>query len=118
MSEIKEFITDEEGGVCPECGKHCHINNGASVNGDEGCFYYCPYCGKVSILIFNGVSFIAYGKVYTIPPEADLQYNDIPCIEIRLLAPNPYWKPNVTHYQYFRRKDIVRAMNDAYREDL
>lgn len=121
MSEIKEFKFGtgfDDGRTCPECGKYNHVNEGGSVAADEGTFFYCNYCGKPSITLHNGAHFIAFGKVYQIVGMEDPNQNFIATIEDRLVSPNPFWKPNKTHYQYFQRHHIVEYMNDAYREDL
>jgi hypothetical protein len=118
---MKAFIQSGDfdyGGECPECGKHNTVNEGYSVADDEGTFFYCAYCHKVSVLLYNGACFNYKGTIHQIVemtlPEQDL----IATIPTHLVSPNPFWKPNKTHYQYFPRQEIIDMMTEGYREDL
>lgn len=126
--QLKEYKTDEEGGICPVCNNHNGTNEGGSLSADEGSYYTCPICGSTSVLIHNGARFMDKPRdikdkvirVYEIygDPLPGPDYKLICCIEVRLINASPLAKINKTHCQYFERREIIEFMSLNYTEDL
>lgn len=122
--QLKEF-TDQ---TCPECKKTMGLNEGSSIAADEGSFFFCPYCGAPSLLIYNGARFMrrprdpAFKVIVVYEISGDTLNNGhnglICCIEVKKIHASPLNKVNKNYYQYWTRKEIILFMNENYREDL